>query len=367
MALHSTKLPGLIREALAGGKERYFSDGDNLYLRVQPSGNAAWVIRKRHGKRLVLTTLGQWNDGKGMTLAGAREKAGSLDPKAAAHNMSLGSFLREWFTEEIQHKYRRPHHVQGYLDRIEKDEAGLWNRKLRDVEHLEVFRALKTYAKRRGTVAANRCLSILKTSMTYAVNAGYLSASPIVAMTGKAIGGSVTDRARVLTDEELRSLWTADSDHVPLVRFLMLTGQRIGEAQLATWDHIADGVWTIPAEHAKNGRAHWVPLSPSAKAIIDAQDRHRRKVFGHTSNTAVQSWMKRWCEREKIDPAFTPHDLRRTFATRLNDLGVAPHIVERMLNHTMQGVMKVYNRAEYADERRDAANKWAVELERIVG
>ena len=180
MSLHSTKLARLVREAQALGKERYFSDGQNLYLRVQPSGSVAWVVRKRHGRKLVLTTLGQWNNGNGMSLADAREKAGNLDPRAASHGMTLGSYLRDYYRDRVGDGYKRPHHLKGYLDRLEHDEPGLWNTKLRDVEHFDVFRALKKYAKDRGKVGAARCTSILKTALTHAVNSGLLSASPIV-------------------------------------------------------------------------------------------------------------------------------------------------------------------------------------------
>jgi integrase len=254
----------------------------------------------------------------------------------------------------------------GYLDRLEKDEPGLWDTKLRDVEHVDVFRAMKTYARRRGKVAAARLTSILKTALNHAVNAGYFTISPIISLTSQSYSGKTVHRTRVLTDEEIRNLWHTDRSHTPLLRFLLLTGQRIGETQLATWDHVVGEVWHIPAEIAKNGKAHWVPLPAAALDIINAEDRKRRKIFGHTSNTATQAWLKRWCAKQNIDPAFTPHDLRRTFSTRVNGMGVGPHIVERMLNHTLEGVMKVYNHAEYTDERRDAAARWAVELERLI-
>jgi integrase len=78
--------------------------------------------------------------------------------------------------------------------------------------------------------------------------------------------------------------------------------------------------------------------------------------------TGVQSWLKRWCEREGIHPTFTPHDLRRTAATRMNSIGVAPHVVEKILNHSVQGLMATYNRADYAKERMDAQEKWARSL-----
>ena len=64
--------------------------------------------------------------------------------------------------------------------------------------------------------------------------------------------------------------------------------------------------------------------------------------------------------------AWTPHDLRRTFSTRLGDLGVAPHIIEKLLNHTAEGVAGIYNRAELLEERIAATKAWAVELARVV-
>jgi integrase len=65
-------------------------------------------------------------------------------------------------------------------------------------------------------------------------------------------------------------------------------------------------------------------------------------------------------------PAWTPHDLRRTFSTRLGDLGVAPHVIEKLLNHTAEGMAAIYNRAELLEERIAATKLWAAELARIV-
>jgi integrase len=103
-----------------------------------------------------------------------------------------------------------------------------------------------------------------------------------------------------------------------------------------------------------------------ALSVLDALPRNGENIFARTGNTSVQAWTSRFCEREKIIPAFTPHDLRRTAATRCGDLGVAPHVVEKLLNHRMQGVMAAYNRAEYEGERVAATQAWATELERIV-
>jgi integrase len=125
--------------------------------------------------------------------------------------------------------------------------------------------------------------------------------------------------------------------------------------------------WQIPKEHSKNHRTHWVALSRQALALLRGQDQSRELVFGTATDTGVQAWLRRWCERERISPAFRPHDLRRTCATRLNTLGVLPHVAEKILNHTMQGVMAVYNRADYEAERIEAMQRWADELDRILG
>jgi integrase len=130
---------------------------------------------------------------------------------------------------------------------------------------------------------------------------------------------------------------------------------------------VLDDRWHIPKEHSKNHRPHWVALSRQALELLRAQDASRELIFGTATDTGVQAWLRRWCERERISPAFRPHDLRRTCATRLNTLGVLPHITEKILNHTMQGVMAVYNRAEYAVERIEAMQRWADELDRILG
>lgn len=161
-------------------RDRYVADGHNLYLRIRPSGSKSWVVRRRAGSRIVVTTLGRYPQ---LSLRGARERLAALDPKAALQSLALGEFLRLWFADDVRSRYRRPHHVSGYLDRLEATEAVLWATKLRDVEHVLVYHALKRYARSRGPIAANRLTSILKTALRYAVSAGYLTSSPIAALT----------------------------------------------------------------------------------------------------------------------------------------------------------------------------------------
>jgi integrase len=297
-----------------------------------------------------------------LTGAEARKKVAAYTGKSIS-NTTLSALLDEWYADVVTSTYRRPREVIAYFDRLD---AGLKATKLRDIERVEVRRVLRRYATDRGPVAANRLLSILKTALQFAVNAGYIETSPLAGLSSALIGGEEESRDRVLSDAEIKALWHTESQHTALLRFLLMTGQRIGEAQRATWSHIVGDRWYIPKEHSKNGRAHWVALATQALALVKEQDSTRTLVFGRATNTGVQAWLRRWCEREKIAPAFRPHDLRRTLATRMADIGAMPHVIEKVLNHTLQGVMAVYNRAEYETERTEAMQKWASALARIV-
>jgi integrase len=348
-----------IRKLKARAQDQWISDGRGLYIRIRATGGKSFVLRRKRGGKAQNITLGAWPT---LPLAEARKKAAAYTGKAVT-NATLGALLEDWYADAVVPKYRRPREVGAYFGRLD---AGLKATKLRDLERIEVRRVLRRYATDHGPVGANRLLSILKTALQFAVNAGYIETSPIAGLSPSLVGGDETSRDRVLTDSEIKALWHAQSQHTALLRFLLLTGQRIGEAQRATWTHIADDRWNIPKEHAKNARAHWVALSSQALALVKEQDATRTLVFGRATNTGVQAWLRRRCEREKIDPAFRPHDLRRTFATRMADLGVMPHVIEKILNHALLGVLAVYNRAEHEAERAEAMQRWADELDRIL-
>ncbi len=341
-----------------GGRDTWLCDGGGLYLRVRASGSKSWVVRrKRHGKTEVIT-LGRY---PALSLSQAREKARNLDGNANPGVITFGELLDEWYADQIEQQYKRPKQVRLYLEKVS---PSLRSEKLRDLSRAEVRRFLKRYATDSGPVTGNRLLAILKQACTYAVEVGYLSASPIAGLSRKYVGGEEKPRERVLSNDEIVLLLNTESKHSPLLRFLLLTAQRIGEAQNAHWSDIDGDRWNIP--ETKSGRAHWYALSCPARELLEILPTDRDKVFGRTTNTGVQAWLRRWCDREGIAPAFTPHDLRRTAATRMNELGVAPHVVEKILNHKLAGVMAVYNKAEYESERIEAMQLWAAELDRIL-
>lgn len=330
-----------IRDTKPSNKDIWLNDGAGLYCRVRPNGTKTFVLRQKRAGNTTKVTLGSFPL---MGIAEARESALRFSRNVDTKRIDFGTLLDEWFARRIEPNYRVTKNIKTYVERAKKE---FGSTPLHRLTTATLVRWLQRYAE-KYPIAANRCASSLKLALSYAVECGYLAANPLQGTTARVIGGEEKTRDRTLTDAEIAALWAAGQK---LLRFLLLTGLRISEGQRGA----ADGN-CYRIERTKNGDAHWVHLPTLAQDQIQPFD---------TSPTAVQSWLKRWCERSKIDP-FTPHDLRRTFATRLAGLGVEPYIIEKCLNHRMQGVMAIYNRHDYEAERIAAAEKWAAEVQRII-
>ena len=363
MALTETDIKALRPDSQ---RHRWIADGGGLYLRVLPSGRKAWVWRVKRSGRTSYFTLGEWPT---LTVKEARQALSKRTGRATPPNALLvRDALEEWFEHHVVPKYKVTKNARVYINRA-TDEFGA--RRLQELTQQEVSRFVRGYAK-KGPVAANRCLSTLKLAFSYAVEMGYLDHSPAENVTRRVAGGDEVTRARVLTDAEIRDLWAWEHPAGRLCRFLLLTALRIQEAQRATVEHVVAGAaavpfdWgdrlTIPSQHSKSGRAHWVHLVPAAVAQIEPGASPR--LFSATSPTQVQHAVKR--KQGEQEGRWTPHDLRRTFATRLGEKGVAPHVIEKCLNHTAQGVAAIYNRAELDQERVAAFQLWGAELARLV-
>lgn len=177
-------------------------------------------------------------------------------------------------------------------------------------------------------------------------------------------------RDRVLKDHEIRTIWNNVSrDYGSVIKLLMLTGQRRDEIGGLRWSEITDDAIELPAERTKNKRPHIVPLSAAAKEILASQDTCQEYVFGFRGFAGWSVSKARLDQHIKLDH-WTVHDIRRTVATRMNDLGILPHVVEAVLNHvsgTRGGVAGIYNRATYLREKTEALKLWADHLMAIIG
>lgn len=210
---------------------------------------------------------------------------------------------------------------------------------------------------------------------------GHIEANPLAAM---AKPDAPAARQRVLTDEELVTVWNATADltkpYGAYFRLLILTGQRRGEVAGMDWAELDRGaaLWTIPADRAKNGVAHLVPLSPQATAEIrslvpEGMTEWPKSgfVFSKTKGVALNSFSQAKAEldaavtealEDKPLPAWRVHDLRRTVATGLQRLGVRFEVTEAVLNHVSGakgGVAGIYQRHDWKDEKRAALDAWA--------
>ena len=240
----------------------------------------------------------------------------------------------------------------------------------------DAVRALDAVKANKGVVAANRTQAYASAAFGWAVKRQRLVANP---MRGIERAGRELARERVLMAEELGAIWRGcDGLGAALagcVRILMLTLARRDEVASMRWaelDSPSDPtVWTLPRERAKNGKAHVVPLSEPARAIIRSMPMiaNNPHVFAGQGGKPISAFS--WAKAEIIAtmteagatlPDWRFHDFRRSGVTALADRGFAPHVCDRLLNHTtgaIRGVAAVYQRAEFMKERTAALDAWA--------
>ena len=355
MALNDTRLRSL--KPKPGKTERLVADGNGLYVRIRVGeGKIArtWQFRRREGGRLSITTLGSYPD---LPILEARQQALELATKRTSYSPTVEVAAEQWLAERVEPTHRRAELMRGYVDRAIVPALG--SRRVRDVEPSEIAavvrdyrdRAAKTAKGREGGRAAGRALlGAFKGLFGYAVANGWIKQSPAAQLTAAMVGAPLAARTRVLSDDEIRWVMALDGPYGPLLRFLLATGLRIGEAY---GGHREGQYWVVPSAASKNKREHRVWLSEVALAQLDQHPWAVRRY-------AVQHWLS------ENDHGWSAHDLRRTFSTRNNAMGVPPYVVEKMLNHSFGGVMAVYNRADYDAERRQALEAWSAWLSALV-
>lgn len=182
-------------------------------------------------------------------------------------------------------------------------------------------------------------------------------------------------RERVLTDAELREVYLQGTGQFgQIVRLLILTGQRRSEISTLKWDYIdlERGEISLPPEGVKNGRRHTFPIGTMTKEILQGVPRQGEYLFParrrETSFTGF-SPCKSVLDKATGVTEWTLHDLRRTFATGLASLGVAPHVIERLLNHITGSLSPIalrYNKARYDAEMKEALVIWEKHLSSIL-
>ena len=367
-----------------------------LRVRIGASGTRTFIVRKRIGGRIANVTVGRFHDQR-FTLADARKKARTLlndiegggDPRAETRKKAgAGSgTVRALFDD-----YKKAKASKRSIAEIERifckyvlPEIG--DRLADSVNRADVTRLIDGVA-----TGGSKPTPVMARAVAAQLSAFYSWAMPRLHRlevnpcrdAGKPDRPKA--RERVLNNAELKALWTVlEGEGLPWgpsVKLLILTGQRRDEvfsADRAEFD-LQARLWTIPADRAKNGKAQLVPLSPAAVELLEGvpEIEGSDKLFPSRSNlkngasgfSKALARMTAAMERE-LGPIerFTLHDLRRTLATGLQRLGVRLEVTEAVLNHvagTRGGLVGVYQRHQFLDEKRHALEAWAAEVERIV-
>lgn len=354
-------------EALKGFGVKVSAGGSRQYVAQYrtPDGRTPRVTIGR------VDTLGLDDARKQARVILAKAQTGS-DPqaeKAEARRqagITLGSVAVAYLAQARDRL--KPRSYQEVERHLMKAWAPLAGMPLNGIKRPDVAAQLNVIAQ-TGRVNANRARSALSGLYTWAVGEGTADSNPVIGTNKPA---DEKPRERFLSREEVRAVWNAcrDDDHGVMVRLLLLTAQRrneVGEMAESELDLDAS-MWTLPGARAKNGRTHEIPLSPLAVQLLRDKPRlaGRSLVFGQGTG-GFSGWSN---SKERLDARvkaagaclapWTLHDLRRTATTLMAEhVGVQPHIVSAIKNHTPEGIARVYNLATYRAEKRDALNRWA--------
>jgi integrase len=380
----------IIERAKAGDTDKYMADGGGLFLRVMRNGTKTFCFRYTFGPKRRLLSLGPFPT---LSLADARARANDFrkqifdgqDPLKDVEETPAGSdrgptveqLIENWTERYAKKTYKR---LNTQLSMVEKDILPIIGEiPVKDVTKKHVSKVINMVIDRGAHVKANRVLSLMRTIFAYAAEHGEIAESPVT-MTRKGAGGREKPKNRVLSPAEIHTFLAAVASHTGfmtwrtkrILQLILLTAQRPGEVAGMQWAHVdlEARLWRLPAAIVKSERDHIVHLSGEAAAIIEFAQKKtagQHYVFGSmrekgqpTGTQTLSMALLRMFKGGEFGnmKRFTPHDLRRTAATGMADLSVHAHVVEKILNHRMKGVMAVYNYSDYFPERMQALSDW---------
>jgi integrase len=222
--------------------------------------------------------------------------------------------------------------------------------------------------KEHGTTTAACFRGALSGLFTWAMASGLVEHSP---MLGVLKLPKPEPRDRVLNDDEIRRIWLGleDDDYGKIIKLLVLSGCRAQEIGRARWSEFADDMsaWTLPSSRSKTKKALVLPITDLMMQIIDTIPRRDNDhLFGRAGFTSWRVGKLELDARIGLSQPWQVRDIRRSVSTGLNNIGVMPHVAERILNHALGGVHSVYNKAQYTAEVRSAMQRWSRHIASIT-
>jgi integrase len=373
------------RTKAAGGRRAVVWDTEQrkLALRIQPSGSRSWVVvYSRHGRPRWLT-LGSADT---IGLEDARKKAREAlvkvdngeDPaavKAAERSADTFAELAAAYVEEYAKKKNKSWKQAEKL--IAAYVLPRWrNLKITSITNADVEAIMSKLADRESL--SNQVLAAISAVFTWAKDKRQPMTLRLPATFAHPARGierhELKSRERVLNDSEVARFWDAFGELDPVtgaaLKMVLLTGQRPGEVAHMRREHLRDGWWELPGAPVpslgwpgtKNKVSHRVWMAGPARTLIDGEDSTgfvfgRRKYPVHGLDAAMRSI----CTKLGVERA-TPHDLRRTFSTKVAALGFGREALNRVTNHKEGGIASVYDRHGYADENKRIMETVAAKL-----
>jgi integrase len=365
--------------------------GSGLYLEVWPSGAKSWRLRflqNRHRQRI---NLGRFPE---LSLSAARAERDRLtqairagrspaderrkQKRDALRGLTVKEFGERYVCEVVSRARRDVAPVCRYLERDVYPAIGAMPVAAVQAEHVrEIVFAIRNAGHGQAAVAVR---NLLKRIWDYALACGVTVENPVRATPVKYIAIAKA-RSRTLSETELATFLkrldgvSVRAELKDALRLILLTMTRKSELRLARWEHInlERGEWEIPPEHSKTGAGQTVYLSRQARNILERACQTTCRAgyifpaVGSDGSTPMgQSTLNRALERiQRGMTHFSVHDLRRTGATRLSEMGYNPDWIEKALNHKLRGVRGIYNRAEYGPQRREMLQAWADTLDAL--
>ena len=387
-----------IRRWIKAGVPVAKSDGGGLTFTLSAGGAAAWVLRYRHGGKAKELTLGRYPDvslklarerareersgvQKGVDVARERQREKTETAAAKSFRQLATDYMSKVFpalaTSTVK---QRRQYIEGVIF------PKLGSRAARDVNTTDIVQLIETVGKTKTVNVAEGVFTALSEIFKHGQARHAVVANPCIGVSVTAICGKAepTRKRLKLTEDELRVVMSAlpsiGVENALAVKLLLLTCTRIGELARAEWEHIdvARAEWFVPDNNSKTGKGFIVPLTPAALNCFEAlrplargsrfvfparQLRRTRNYDGADvpfDQRALNAMLTKLCVvlGAKVRH-FTPHDLRSTARSHLAALGTHVIVAERCLNHSLGGLIGVYDQHDYLPERRAALETWA--------
>ena len=379
-----------LRNWIKAGTPLAKSDGDGLTFTLSAKGVASWVLRYRHGGKAKELTLGRYPD---MSLTSARKEAAEKRvaigkgsdvasekriAKIESKNARTVSQLADEYVADLikrgKSKCSIKWHMSAYITRK------FGRRDIQDVKPKEVLNYFQTIAESKPS-SAREVFGTFRRMYEYAIARQIIETSPAASIKPHVISSKAV-RHRSLSPDELTKLLQelpkpenrlSELQQIAIKMLIWTLGRKteVTEMPWSEYDE-SSGLWTLPENRAKNGRTHIVQLPRQAITAMK-----RAKELSCSSSWVFPGIignqpMGETTLNERLTRSnhlgitnWRIHDLRRTGSTMLHEMGFAPHIVERALNHVQDGVAGVYNKAQWLNERAAMLQHWADYLDAL--